>query len=43
MSVTVVDQLLEKYNFRKRKSVKTLSTGESEHRNEQLETLDRLK
>jgi transcriptional regulator NrdR family protein len=43
VSVTVVDQLLEKYNFRKRKAVKTLATGESEHRNEQFETIDRLK
>jgi hypothetical protein len=34
---------LEKYNFRQRKAVKTLATGESEHRNEQFKTLDRLK
>ncbi|NJL40672.1 MAG: hypothetical protein HC899_30975, partial [Leptolyngbyaceae cyanobacterium SM1_4_3] len=34
VSVTVVDQLLEKHNFRKRKAVKALATGESEHRNE---------
>ena len=32
VSVTVVDQLLEQHNFRKRKAVKTLATGESEHR-----------
>ncbi|NJM67276.1 MAG: hypothetical protein HC851_17170 [Acaryochloris sp. RU_4_1] len=32
VSVSVVDQLLEKHNFRKRKAVKTLATGESEHR-----------
>jgi hypothetical protein len=43
VSVTVVDQLLEKHNFRKRKAVKTLATGESEHRNEQFETIERLK
>lgn len=43
VSVTVVDQLLEKHNFRKRKAVKTLSTGASEHRNEQFETIERLK
>ncbi|MDK2462897.1 hypothetical protein QHH11_27930 [Aphanizomenon sp. PH219] len=43
VSVTVVDQLMEKHNFRKRKAVKTLSTGESEHRNEQFETIDQLK
>jgi hypothetical protein len=43
VSVTVVAQLLEKHNFRKRKAVKTLTTGESEHRNEQFETIERLK
>jgi len=41
VSVTVVDQLLEKHNFRKRKAVKTLATGKSEHRNEQFETIER--
>lgn len=43
VSVTVVDQLLEKHNFRKRKAVKTLATGESQHRNEQFETIEQLK
>ena len=43
VSVTVVDQLLEKNHFRKRKAVKTLATGESEHRNEQFEMIERLK
>lgn len=43
VSVTVVDQLLEKHNFRKRKALKTLATGESKHRNEQFETIERLK
>jgi hypothetical protein len=43
VSVTVVDQLLEKHHFRKRKAVKTLATGESEYRNEQFETIERLK
>lgn len=43
VSVTVVDQLLEKHHFRKRKAVKTLATGESEHRNEQFETIEQLK
>jgi hypothetical protein len=43
VSVTVVDQLLEKHNFRKRKAVKTLATGESEHRNEQFEQIEQLK
>ena len=43
VSVTVVDQLLEQHNFRKRKAVKTLATGASEYRNEQFETIERLK
>ncbi len=43
VSVTVVDQLLEKHNFRKRRAVKTLATGSSEQRNEQFETIERLK
>lgn len=43
VSVTVVDQLLEKHHFRKRKAVKTLDTGKSEHRNEQFETIEHLK
>lgn len=43
VSVTVVDQLLEKHNFRKRKAVKTLATGENEHRNEQFERIEQLK
>jgi hypothetical protein len=43
VSVTVVDQLLDKHNFRKRKAVKTLATGGSEYRNEQFETMERLK
>jgi len=43
VSVTVVDQLLEKHNFRKRKAVKRLATGESEHRNEQFERIEQLK
>jgi len=42
VSVTVVDQLLENHHFRKRKAVKALATGKSEHRNEQFETLERL-
>jgi hypothetical protein len=43
VSVTVVDQLLEKHNFRKRKAVKTLTTGESKYRNEQFERIEQLK
>jgi hypothetical protein len=42
VSVTVVDQLLEKHHFRKRKAVKKLATGKSEYRNEQFETIKRL-
>lgn len=43
VSLTVVDQLLEQHNFRKRKAMKTLATGKNEHRNEQFETIDQLK
>ena len=43
VSVTVMDQLLKKHHLRKRKAVKTLATGSSEHRNEQFETIERLK
>lgn len=43
VSVTVVDQLLEKHNFRKRKAVKKLSAGESEQRHEQFEIIAHLK
>jgi hypothetical protein len=42
VSVTVVDQLLKKHNFPKPKAVKTLATGESEHRNHQFEAIDQL-
>jgi hypothetical protein len=42
VSVTVVDQLLEKHNFHKRKAVKTKAPGESAHRNEQFENIERL-
>lgn len=43
VSVTVVDQLMTKHRFRKRKAVKILATGSSEHRNEQFENIERLK
>ena len=43
VSVTVVDQLLEKHHYRKRKAIKKLATGKSEHRNEQFETIEQLK
>ena len=42
VSVTVVDQLLAKHNFRKRKAMKVLATGENEHRNEQFERIEQL-
>ena len=43
ISVTVVDQLLAKHNYRKRKAQKRRSTGETQHRNEQFENIERLK
>ncbi|MBD0304151.1 MAG: hypothetical protein ICV85_18910 [Tolypothrix sp. T3-bin4] len=43
VSVTVVDQLLLKHKFRKRKAVKTTACGSSEHRNEQFENIESLK
>lgn len=43
VSVTVVDQLLEKYNYRKRKAQKRLVTGEHPQRNDQFENIERLK
>lgn len=43
VSVTVVDQLLEKYNYRKRKAQKRLATGKHAQRNEQFETIERFK
>jgi protein-disulfide isomerase-like protein with CxxC motif len=42
VSVTVVDQLLEKHKFRKRKAMKSKATGASEHRNEQFENIAQL-
>jgi hypothetical protein len=42
VSMTVLDQLLKKHNFPKPKTVKTLATGESEHRNQQFESIDQL-
>lgn len=43
VSVTVVDQLLEKHHFRKRKAVKTIATGTSDHRDAQFANIARLK
>jgi hypothetical protein len=42
VSVTVLDQLLKKHNFPKPKAVKTLATGETQHRNRQFEAIDQL-
>lgn len=42
ISVTVVDQLLEKHNFRRRQANKTKATGEHPQRNEQFENINRL-
>lgn len=43
VSVTVVDQLLEKHHYRKRKAQKRLATGNHPQRNEQFENIERLK
>ena len=43
VSVTVVDQLLEKHSYRKRQAVKKQSGGGSENRNAQFENIDRIK
>lgn len=42
VSVTVVDQLLKKHNFRRRKAFKTLATGDHPKRNEQFEKIATL-
>ncbi len=42
ISVTVVDQLLEKHQFRRRQASKRKSTGSSPHRNEQFEKINEL-
>lgn len=43
VSVTVVDQLIEKHHYRKRKAQKRLATGTHPQRNEQFENIERLK
>jgi hypothetical protein len=43
ISVSVVDQLLAKHNYRKRKAQKRLATGTHPQRNEQFENIDQLK
>jgi Rhodopirellula transposase DDE domain len=42
VSVTVVDQLLEQHNYRKRKAQKRLSSREHPQRNEQFENIEEL-
>jgi Rhodopirellula transposase DDE domain len=39
----VVNQLLEKHNYRKRKAQKRLATGAHRQRNEQFENIEQLK
>lgn len=43
ISVTLVDQLLKKHQYRKRKAQKRLCTGETAHRNEQFENIGKLR
>lgn len=43
ISVTVVDQLLKRHDFRKRKAQKNVATGNSEQRDEQFNSIARLK
>lgn len=43
INVTVVDQLLEKHHYRKRKANKVKATGEHPHRNAQFEKIEQLK
>lgn len=43
ISVTVVDQLLKKHNYRRRRMRKSLATGTHPKRNEQFENIERLR
>ncbi len=43
VSVTVVEQLLEKHNYRQRKAQKRMATGEHPQRNQQFENIGQLK
>jgi hypothetical protein len=38
----VVDQLFKKHNFPKPNAVKTLATGETQHGNQQFESIDQI-
>ena len=42
VSVTVVDQLLDKHHYRRRQAQKTRATDSHPHRNEQFENIQRL-
>lgn len=42
VSVTVIDQLLDQYNFRRRQAFKTKATGSNPNRNQQFENINRL-
>lgn len=42
VSVTVIDQLLERHHYRKRKAQKRLSTGNHAQRNDQFENIEVL-
>ena len=43
VSVTIIDQLLKKHHYRKRKAQKRLATGKTAQRNEQFENIEQLK
>jgi len=43
ISVTVVDQLLEKHQFRRRQALKRKATGSNPHRNQQFEKIHELR
>lgn len=43
VSVTVIDQLLDKHNYRRRQAQKNRATGSHPQRNEQFENIHRLK
>ena len=43
VSVTVVDQLLKKHDFRRRQAVKSVAGGRAENRDEQFQNIERLK
>ena len=43
VSVTVIDQLLKKHNYQKRKAQKRKATGEHPQRNQQFENIEQLK